>query len=128
MYLLIINQKCIIIGFKSNLYKLLYSGVSMVMSNQSNIFTDNRIHPRDKQDMGIRLSLAGRAVAYGQNVTFAGPFPTAFTVNTTTLTVLIEYDHGKATVKLVGKVGFEVRSCMNCKSHLIYGNILWTSL
>ncbi|XP_022084099.1 sialate O-acetylesterase-like isoform X2 [Acanthaster planci] len=66
------------------------------------------IHPRDKQDMGTRLSLAGRAIAYGQNVSYAGPYPTSFTVNTTTLTLVIEYSGGKANIRLVGKTGFEV--------------------
>ena len=68
----------------------------------------SRIHPRDKEDMGTRLSLAGRAVVYGQNVTFSGPFPSEFTVDTKTLTVLIKYDNGNANIRIVGKIGFEV--------------------
>ncbi|XP_038069722.1 sialate O-acetylesterase-like [Patiria miniata] len=66
------------------------------------------IHPRDKEDMGVRLSLAGRAVAYRQNIPYAGPFPTSFTVNTTTLALDIEYDKGQANIKLVGQTGFEI--------------------
>ncbi|XP_026143438.1 sialate O-acetylesterase isoform X2 [Carassius auratus] len=34
------------------------------------------IHPEDKQDVAYRLVLGARAVAYGQNVSFQGPFPT----------------------------------------------------
>ena len=36
------------------------------------------IHPRDKQDVGARLALAGRAVAYGDTaVYYSGPIATA---------------------------------------------------
>ena len=31
------------------------------------------IHPRNKQDVGIRLALAARHVAYGENVVYSGP-------------------------------------------------------
>jgi len=33
----------------------------------------NNVHPSDKQTVGARLALAGRAIAYGENVEFAGP-------------------------------------------------------
>ena len=36
------------------------------------------IHPRDKQDVGARLALAGRAIAYGDTaVYYSGPIATA---------------------------------------------------
>ena len=31
------------------------------------------IHPRNKQDAGLRLALAARAIAYGQDIAFSGP-------------------------------------------------------
>src|SRR6202000_3404845 len=31
------------------------------------------IHPRDKYDVGWRLSLAARHIAYGENILFSGP-------------------------------------------------------
>jgi sialate O-acetylesterase len=31
------------------------------------------IHPRNKQDVGMRLGLAARAVAYGQDIVYSGP-------------------------------------------------------
>jgi len=33
----------------------------------------NNIHPRNKQDVGLRLSLAARKIAYGENIVFSGP-------------------------------------------------------
>ncbi len=33
----------------------------------------NDIHPRNKQDVGLRLSLAARKIAYGENIIFSGP-------------------------------------------------------
>jgi len=36
------------------------------------------VHPRDKQDVGARLSLAGRAVAFGDTtVYYSGPIAKA---------------------------------------------------
>lgn len=40
------------------------------------------VHPRDKQDVGIRLSAAGRAVAYNEpSVYYTGPIPTGATLS-----------------------------------------------
>lgn len=33
------------------------------------------IHPRDKRDVGDRLTLSGLAVAYGFSEVYQGPFP-----------------------------------------------------
>jgi sialate O-acetylesterase len=33
----------------------------------------NDVHPRDKQNVGLRLSLAARKIAYGENIIFSGP-------------------------------------------------------
>ncbi len=33
----------------------------------------NDIHPRNKQDVGLRLSLGARKIAYGENITYSGP-------------------------------------------------------
>jgi sialate O-acetylesterase len=33
----------------------------------------NDIHPRNKQDVGLRLSLAAKKVAYGQDIVYSGP-------------------------------------------------------
>ncbi|XP_059212415.1 sialate O-acetylesterase-like isoform X2 [Centropristis striata] len=49
-----------------------------------------RIHPRDKQDVAYRLSLAARAVAYNEVVSYQGPFPTQ--VMATQTDINITYD------------------------------------
>jgi len=53
----------------------------------------NNIHPRDKQDVGHRLSLAARAIAYGELVQFLGPTATGARVveGPTTFTVVIDF-------------------------------------
>lgn len=40
----------------------------------------NDIHPKDKQTVGRRLALAARAIAYGQQVEWSGPWYKAMTV------------------------------------------------
>ena len=46
--------------------------VAMDLGNKSAIY--GSIHPPDKQDVGFRLALAGRAVAYDDlDVYFSGP-------------------------------------------------------
>jgi sialate O-acetylesterase len=38
------------------------------------------IHPRNKQDVGLRLSLAARAIAYGEKLVYSGPMYRQMTV------------------------------------------------
>jgi len=38
------------------------------------------IHPKNKQDVGKRLALAARAIAYGEDVTYSGPMYKSMTV------------------------------------------------
>lgn len=46
------------------------------------------IHPRDKQDVALRLTLAARAVAYGEkDVSFQGPFPRQILPTETTINI-----------------------------------------
>jgi hypothetical protein len=34
---------------------------------------EGNIHPKDKMDVGLRLALAARHVAYGKNIVYSGP-------------------------------------------------------
>jgi sialate O-acetylesterase len=47
--------------------------------------TYGSIHPRDKQDIGIRLGFSGLAVAYGKSEVFQGPYPVTSAVTAQTL-------------------------------------------
>lgn len=59
-------------------------------------------------DVGERLALAGRAVAYGEsNLDFQGPIPSAFTLNSDH-TLTIEFDHGNSPIEVRQNGGFEV--------------------
>lgn len=78
------------------------------------------IHPRDKQDVAERLSLSGRAVAYGDsNIDFQGPIPSMFTLNSDH-TLTIEFDYGNSAIEVRQNQGFEL-----CCSHISNGTCNW---
>ncbi len=65
------------------------------------------IHPRYKHDVGYRLSRAGLAVAYGQQVEFQGPIVENVAYSTGDKTISITY--GAVTgIELRNPHGFEV--------------------
>ncbi|MDB4883364.1 MAG: protein of unknown function acetylesterase [Gemmatimonadetes bacterium] len=51
----------------------------------------NDIHPKNKQDVGARLALAARKVAYGQSVEYAGPTHRGHTVHGGR--IVVQFDH-----------------------------------
>ncbi|ESO83416.1 hypothetical protein LOTGIDRAFT_133472, partial [Lottia gigantea] len=70
------------------------------------------IHPRDKQDVGLRLTLSGRAVAYNdKHVEYEGPFPSKYTKDSRTRGIEITYNNGKMPIEVRSEVGFEVVCC-----------------
>jgi len=52
------------------------------------------IHPKDKQDVGRRLSLAARALAYGEAIEYSGPLFRAATTDGSSLR--LRFDHVKS--------------------------------
>jgi len=65
------------------------------------------VHPKDKQDVGLRLSLAARAIAYGEHIEYSGPLPHAVTANGAGLRV--RFSHAQGLVAKGGVVqGFEI--------------------
>ncbi|CAI8011165.1 Sialate O-acetylesterase [Geodia barretti] len=62
--------------------RAVFMAVAMDLGDPSSPF--GSIHPRDKQDVGLRLALAGRAIAYGDSeVYFTGPLATTATMRYT---------------------------------------------
>lgn len=60
-----------------------FMAVAMDLGDPTSPF--GSIHPRDKQDVGHRLALAGRAIAYGDSdVYFTGPLATTATIRYST--------------------------------------------
>lgn len=101
-------------GYVPNLKEQnVFMAVAMDLGNKSAIY--GSIHPPDKQDVGFRLALAGRAIAYGDlDVYFSGPLVSdvSFTsgANSTTWLVTVEYHHesvGKGGISLRAVNGFE---------------------
>ncbi len=65
------------------------------------------IHPRTKLDVGYRLSRAGLAVAYGQQVEFQGPIIQNVAYTTGASTISITYT-AVSGIELRNPNGFEV--------------------
>ena len=69
--------------------------------------TPDNIHPPDKKTVGLRLSLAARAVAYGEKIEYSGPLPRQVTAEPGALRVW--FDHAAGLTARGGDVeGFEV--------------------
>ena len=62
------------------------------------------IHPKNKQDVGFRLALAARKIAYGEDVVFSGPTYKSFTVEGNK--VAIEFDNLEKGLITSDKYGF----------------------
>lgn len=68
----------------------------------------DNIHPKDKQDVGLRLALAARAIAYGEKIEYSGPLFRQATPEGNSLRVW--FDHAESGLKAKGGElkGFEV--------------------
>ncbi|XP_033119616.1 sialate O-acetylesterase-like [Anneissia japonica] len=85
-----------------------FMAVSIDLPDPTSIY--HPIHPRYKQDVGHRLALSARAVAYQEDyVTYSGPFPTKFAASNDSLA--IQYDHGKSNIAIINSDGFEICCC-----------------
>ncbi|XP_071113719.1 sialate O-acetylesterase-like [Haliotis cracherodii] len=82
------------------------------------------IHPRDKQDVSMRLCTAGLAVAYNQThySTLNGPYPSHFTILAQEETVQITYDK---VLEIRSKSGFEVTCVKSDSSSRPDDNSVW---
>jgi sialate O-acetylesterase len=67
----------------------------------------NNVHPADKQDVGLRLALAARALAYGEKVDYQGPLLRQTSVEGESIRAWFDYAHGLMAKDGAPK-GFEV--------------------
>jgi sialate O-acetylesterase len=65
------------------------------------------IHPKNKQDVGLRLALAARVIAYSEKVEWSGPLYRQVTVEGPALRVWFDHANGLAA-KGTELIGFEV--------------------
>jgi len=66
------------------------------------------IHPTNKQDVGKRLALAARAIAYGEEIEFSGPLFRSAVRQGDTLRVMFDHAESGLVAKGDGLKGFEV--------------------
>jgi sialate O-acetylesterase len=66
------------------------------------------VHPTDKQDVGARLALAGRAVAYGEAIEYSGPLVRESSSDGQALRVWFDHATGGLQTKGGGLRGFEI--------------------
>ncbi|MGC9224559.1 MAG: sialate O-acetylesterase [Terracidiphilus sp.] len=85
---------------------LAVAGTAMAVT--IDIGNPGNVHPADKQDVGHRLALAARALAYGESIEYSGPLYRQATVEGNTIRVY--FDHaGKNLVAKGGSLtGFEI--------------------
>jgi sialate O-acetylesterase len=62
------------------------------------------IHPRNKDDVGYRLSLAALKVAYGKNIVYSGPIFKSMEVNGDQ--IVLEFNHVGAGLLVKDKYGY----------------------
>ena len=67
----------------------------------------NDIHPKNKQDVGLRLSLAARAIAYGEKIEWSGPLYRQITQEEHALRVWFDHANG-LMAKGTTVTGFEL--------------------
>jgi sialate O-acetylesterase len=72
------------------------------------IGTPDDIHPKNKQDVGLRLALAARAVAYGEKIEYSGPMFRQATTEGRALRVLFDHTGSGLVAKGGNLLGFEI--------------------
>jgi len=74
------------------------------MANSIDVGDANDIHPKDKQTVGYRLSLAARKVAYGQTLVYTGPTYKKMEVNKNS--IYITFDNIGTGLKVNDRYGY----------------------
>lgn len=86
------------------------TATSNINRQSGNVFRLFRIHPRNKWDVGYRLSRSGLAVAYGfNNVTYLGPIIANITVASDSKKINVTYSNEASPgIEVRNWNGFEV--------------------
>jgi sialate O-acetylesterase len=82
--------------------------VNTAMAVTIDIGDPDNIHPTDKQDVGYRLALAARAIAYGESVEYSGPIYRSMSREGNSLRLYFDHVDGGLTVKGENLKGFEL--------------------
>ena len=69
------------------------------MAVTTDLGNEGDIHPKRKQDIGARLALAARAVAYGEDIVYAGPTFESMQKDGNKVTVTLKHEGSGLTVK-----------------------------
>jgi len=67
----------------------------------------NNVHPTNKQDVGVRLSLAARRLIYGEKITDSGPSPASAVVQNGKIAVAFDHAGKLVTYSANRVIGFE---------------------
>ena len=68
----------------------------------------NDIHPKNKQDVGKRLALAARAIAYGENIVYSGPIYDGMTVEGNKIRIRFKHTGSGLVAKGEKLTGFAI--------------------
>ncbi|MBZ5594135.1 MAG: sialate O-acetylesterase [Acidobacteriia bacterium] len=66
------------------------------------------IHPKNKQDVGLRLALAARAIAYGEKIEYSGPLFRQATPEGHAMRIWFDHTDAGLTAKGGALTGFEI--------------------
>jgi sialate O-acetylesterase len=72
------------------------------------IGTTDDIHPKNKQDVGMRLALAARAITYGEKIEYSGPLFRQATPEGNSMRLWFDHIGGGLTAKGGSLQGFEI--------------------
>jgi sialate O-acetylesterase len=68
----------------------------------------NNVHPSDKQDVGRRLALAARAIAYGEKIEYSGPLFRQISIDNSNVRVWFDHAESGLVAKDGPLEGFEI--------------------
>ena len=82
--------------------------VNTAMAVTIDIGNPDNIHPTDKQDVGHRLALAARAIAYGEPIEFSGPRFRSLSREGSQVRLYFDHAQGGLVAKGKDPTGFEI--------------------